>query len=99
MTTFFDRTIPSDKHHALNYIIQSTTSDLFLHKMIDLWKFLKHKKSFVAFSVHDSLVIDMASDERDLINQIVKIFSRTKFGDFKVNVSVGKDFGNMRKIK
>lgn len=99
VTTFFDRTIPSDKHHALNYIIQSTTSDLFLHKMIDLWKFLKHKKSFVAFSVHDSLVIDMASDERDLINQIVKIFSRTKFGDFKVNVSVGKDFGNMRKIK
>ena len=99
VTTFFNRIIPSDDHHALNYIIQSTTSDLFLRKMIDLWKFLKDKKSFIAFSVHDSLVIDMPSDERDLINQIVEIFSRTKFGDFKVNVSGGKNYGNMRKIK
>ena len=99
VTTFFNRVIPSDEHHALNYIIQSTASDLFLYKMIDLWKFLKDKESFIAFSVHDSLVIDMASTERDLIKQIVEIFSGTKFGDFKVNVSVGKDFGNMRKVK
>ena len=97
--TFFDRIIPSDNHHALNYIIQSSTNDLFLRKMIELDHYLKDKKSYIAFSIHDSLVIDFAKEEQNLISEITRIFSGTNFGDFKANLSIGKNFGEMRKIK
>jgi len=96
--TIFDRNIPSDKHHALNYIIQSTTSDLFLRRMIEVHKLLENKKSFISFSVHDSLVIDLAEEERDILTGIVDVFSETDLGKFKVNVSAGKDYSNMRKL-
>ena len=59
---------------------------------------LDNKKSKIAFCVHDSLVIDVAKGEKDLISELVKIFSQTKFGILKTNLSMGKNFGNMRKI-
>jgi hypothetical protein len=99
VTTFFDRTIPADDHHALNYIIQSTANDLLLRKLIELDEYLKDKKSYIAFSIHDSLVIDFDKDEQNLISDIAKIFSGTNFGDFKVNLSIGKNFGEMRRVE
>jgi len=99
VNTIFGRQIQSDKYHALNYIIQSSTNDLFLRKLIELDKFLEDKKSYIAFSIHDSLVLDFAKEERNLIFEIAKIFSGTNFGDFKVNVSIGKNFGEMRGIE
>ena len=97
--TPFNRTIPADDHHALNYIIQSTTSDLFLDRMIAVHKFLSDKKSFISFSIHDSLVVDFAESERDLIFEVAQIFSRTKFSDFLTNTRVGKNYGEMEICK
>ena len=56
--TCFNREIPADQHHALNYIIQSTCADLILQKMIKIHDILDGKKSTVAFCIHDSIVID-----------------------------------------
>ena len=97
--TFCDRTIPSDDYHALNYIVQSTTSDLFLRRMIEVHEMLKGKQSRILFSVHDSFVLDMAHSERHLVKDIVDVFANTELGKFKVNVKAGKDFGNMKEIK
>jgi DNA polymerase I-like protein with 3'-5' exonuclease and polymerase domains len=99
VSTFFNRTIPADEHHALNYIIQSTTSDLFLRRMIEVHNFLRDKKSFISFCLHDSLVIDFAEEEKHLISEIKQIFSETDLGRFVVNISVGKNFGEMKRIK
>jgi len=33
-----------------------------------------------------------------LLNQIVDTFSKNDLGTFKVNVSMGRNFGNMKKI-
>jgi len=94
--TPFGRKIEADAHHALNYIIQSTTSDLFLDRMLAVDKFLSDKKSFISFSIHDSLVIDFAESERDLIFEVAQIFSRTIFSDFLTNVREGRNYGDMK---
>jgi DNA polymerase I-like protein with 3'-5' exonuclease and polymerase domains len=99
VTTFFNRIIDSDDHHALNYIIQSTAADLFLRQMIKVWEYLKDKKSNIAFCLHDSLVIDLHHDDQNIIQEIKELFADTELGCFKVNVSHGKNFGEMVESK
>jgi len=96
ITTNFGRRIESDDRHALNYIIQSTTSDLLLKRMVELDKSLKNMKSFISFTVHDNIVLDMSADELYLIPELVKKFSDTELGKYRINMSVGKNYGNMR---
>ena len=99
MKTFFDRTIPSDDHHALNYIVQSTTSDLLLKRAIEIVKLLHGRKSYIAFTLHDSIIIDYANEDSALLCQAVDTFKATDLGEFVANVSVGKNFGNMKRLK
>jgi len=97
--TFYGKIIPSDEHHALNYIIQSTTSDLFLRRMIEVNKILESSKSHIAFCVHDSLVIDLHEEDKHLVPQIKKTFSETDLGVFKTNLSAGKNYGQLQELK
>ena len=99
VSTPYGRDIEVDEEKAVNYIIQSTTSDLFLTSAMKVDKMLEDKKSKIAFCVHDSLVLDVCHKEKDLINEIIEKFSGTKFADFKVNVSLGKNFGAMKKVR
>ena len=96
--TCFNREIEADAHHALNYIIQSTAADLFLRQMIEVWKLLKGKKSYIAFCMHDSLVIDFSEEEQFLLNELKEKFENTQFGKFKVNSSAGKNYGEMKRL-
>ena len=82
-----------------NYLIQSTTSDLVLSKAFKIVERLKEKKSFISFTLHDSIVIDYDDRERDIVGELINIFSETPFGIFKVNVSAGKSYGTMRRIE
>lgn len=96
--TPYNRAIDSDISKAVNYLIQSTASDMLLTSAIKINEQLRNKKSFVSFCIHDSIVIDMSKDDKDTIDQLTNIFSETKFGDLKVNLSIGRDFGKMRKV-
>lgn len=98
VTTFFDRRIDADSKHALNYIIQSTTSDLLLKQMLSVNDLLKDKQSFVSFCIHDNLVLDMKEEDCRDIPSIVRAFADTELGKYKVNVRVGKNFGDMKEI-
>jgi len=98
ITTCFGRKIKADKHHAVNYIIQSTTSDLFLKRTIEVDKILKGRKSYIAFTLHDSLVIDFAKEDKDLLHCAVETFQDTDLGKFAINVSVGDNFGEMKRL-
>ena len=97
--TPFDRSIEVEEAKALNYLVQSTTSDLFLNQAIKVFNMLKESDSHIAFCIHDSLVLDVSRSDRQLVSEIMSVFSQTPYGHFKTNVSFGKDFGNMRKIK
>ena len=96
--TPYGRQIEVEEEKALNYIIQSTTSDLFLTAMLKIDKMLADKRSFISFSIHDSLILDFAQEDKPLLDEIIKEFSKNKFGVFKTNLSIGKSFGSMKKI-
>ena len=94
----FGREIESDDFHALNYLIQSTCADLVLEQAVKLDNLLKNKKSKIAFIVHDSIVVDVTKEDFNMMTAMLNCFADTRLGKFKVNVSGGKTFGNMRKI-
>ena len=96
--TCFNREIPADKHHALNYIIQSTCADLILQKMIKIYDILKDRKSNISFCIHDSIVIDLHKDDKHLMKDIVDEFTNTRFGKFKSNIKTGKNFGELKEL-
>jgi DNA polymerase I-like protein with 3'-5' exonuclease and polymerase domains len=98
VTTPFGRKLDADDHHALNYLVQSTTADLVFDRMLALRDLLKDKKSFIKFCLHDSVVIDLLDEERYEIKEILEIFSNTKMGKFMASVSVGKDFGALQRM-
>ena len=54
--------------------------------------------SYIAFTLHDSIIIDFDYKEEHLINEIKSVFEQTELGYMKSNVSTGKTFGDMRKI-
>ena len=97
--TIFDRQIPADGDHALNYIIQSTTSDLFLKRMIKIDEILKDKATTIAFSLHDSLVLDFSVEDKDILRNLIDVFSDTDLGKYKINLKAGKNFGSMVELK
>jgi hypothetical protein len=95
----FGRTIPAGKHHAMSYLIQSTCSDIVLRQMIKLRKKLKESDSFVAFCVHDEVVLDMTDEECKILNELVECFANTALGNYLVNVKYGKSYGDMKECK
>ncbi len=99
VATPFKRKIEADKKHALNYLIQSTSSDVFLDRAVAVHKFLNDKKSHISMLIHDSIVLDLAECDMSELKKIVNIFSETRYGRYKVGVSAGKTFGTMRRIR
>jgi len=99
VTNPFGRIIPADEYHALNAIIQSTTSDVFLRRAIAVNKLLKNRKSLTTALIHDSMVLDFAKEDKDILKDLITEFGNTDMGLFKTNVSLGTNFGNMRRFR
>lgn len=98
LMTPYNRVINTEKDKAVNYLIQSTSSDMLLTSAMKINDMLRSKKSFVSFCIHDSVVIDMSREDKDMLQDLLSEFSKTKFGDIKANISLGQDFGRMRKV-
>ena len=98
VVTPYDRTVDVDEEKALNYLIQSSSSDMMLTAAMKLDKILSNKKSFVAFCIHDSIVLDIAAEDKELVENMREEFSKTRFGNFKTNMSLGLNFGDMKRI-
>ena len=96
--TRFNRTIPSDNHHALSYIIQSSCVDNVNRQLVKLHDRVSNYRTRVAFTLHDSIILDIPNDERKLIPELINIFADTELGNFRVNVSAGKNFGDLKRL-
>ena len=97
IVTDFDREIEADDYHALNYLIQSTASDLFLEQVHKVFKILEDNdaKSYVSMLIHDSMILDFDRMDYKLLNQIKDAFKQTRYGDFKLNIQVGRTLGDL----
>ena len=98
VTTPFGNTMPADRHHSLSYLIQGTTAEMVLRQAIKIDEFLKEYKSFISFTVHDSIIVDISKEETNLVPKLIGMFADTELGYFKVNASFGRDFGNLREV-
>jgi len=88
-----------DEHHALNYIVQSTTIDMVHEQAYKVYELLKGRKSHISFLIHDAVYIDLAEEDRYEILNLLDTFKKTRYNVFKVNVSAGKHLGEMKKMK
>ena len=98
VTTPFNRELKVDERRALNYLLQSTTSDIVLENAYKIMKVLKPRKSKVAFTMHDSVVLDFAREDYDLVKDIKEMFETNMFVRFVSTISIGKNFGNLKEI-
>ena len=99
VSTPFGRTIPCDEYHAISYLNQSTLIDLFHRQILKMNAELEKTSSFVAFVVHDCVVLDLADTDKAMLPEFIRLLSDTKYGNFPVNVKIGSDYGNMKKVK
>lgn len=94
----FGRQIVCDEFHSLNYIIQSTTSDLVLRQAIKLSNFLKNKRTKILALIHDSVILDVSAEDKSDILEMKEIFANNELGNYKVNISMGKDLSKLKRI-
>jgi len=96
--TPFGREIETDDFHALNYLLQSVSSDNCLKQAIKINKFLKGSKSFIHSIVHDSITIDLHRDDKKMVSQIQEIFEDTELGIFPSSMYFSKNYRDMEKV-
>ena len=101
VTTPFGKQInDTSRHHALNYLVQSTAAELTLKQALKLDYLLRTRGhgSQIAFLIHDAVVIDMKNEDEHLIKSLLALMASTNFGQFEVNLSKGKTLGSMEQI-
>lgn len=98
LTTPFGRRLVVDERKAQNYLLQSTTSDQVLENAYKIQKMLKGKKSKIAFTLHDSIILDMSQEDAIMLKDIKLQFEQTQWGSFMSTCKIGKNFGNLKEL-
>lgn len=99
LLTPYGRNIKVEERKAQNYLLQSTTSDIVIDNSYEIMKFLENRQSYVSFVLHDSVVLDVAKEDAELIAKIKDKFETTKWGKFLSTCKIGKNFGQMKDLK
>ena len=60
---------------------------------------LNGKKSTVAFTLHDSIILDMSQEDAIMLRDIKSQFEKTRWGNFTSTCKIGRDFGSLKEIK
>jgi hypothetical protein len=101
VTTPFRKQIPhTSRHHALNYLVQSTAAELTLKQALKVEYLLRHHSSGsrIAFLIHDAIIIDMKKEDENLLKSMVSLMSSTNFGQFRVNIKRGETLGTLKDL-
>jgi hypothetical protein len=96
--TPFGRKIEANDFHALNYLLQSSSSDNCMKQAIKIYKFLSNRSSFVHSVVHDSITIDLSFKDRHILPQVQEIFEDTELGWFKSSATAGRNYRDLEEV-
>jgi hypothetical protein len=96
--TPFLRYIETDERRSLNYIVQSTSSDVCIEQAYKLREFFKRSRTKICYLLHDSVILDFAKEDVSKFMEAKRIFGETRFGNYVVNSSIGKNFGEMKEV-
>lgn len=96
--TPFSRQIETDSRRALNYIVQSTSSDICIEQAFKLRDLFKDNETKICYLMHDSVILDCKKEDKQKMLEARRIFGDTRLGQYRVNMSIGKNFGEMNKI-
>ena len=99
LKTPYGRELKVEERKAQNYLLQSTTSDIVMENSYNIMKFLEGKKTEVAFSLHDSVILDFHKEDLNCLRELKSIFEQTPWGKFKTSCKIGKNFGNMKELQ
>ena len=99
LKTPFGRNLAVEERKAQNYLLQSTTSDQVLENAYKIQKMLSSKKSNVAFTLHDSIILDVAKEDSKILKDIKKQFEQTRWGNFVSTCKIGKTFAELKELK
>ena len=99
LKTPFGRVLAVNERKAQNYLLQSTTSDIVIQNAYKIMKMLEGKKSKIAFTLHDSIIIDMCKKDAIMLRKIKKQFEETPWGPFISTCKIGKTFGDLKDLK
>ena len=88
------------RHHALNYLVQSTAAELTLKQALKIDYILRRDGtgSTVAFIIHDAIILDLKKKDEWLLPSIKALMSSTNFGNFLVNAKKGHSLGSLKEI-
>ena len=89
------RKIQVNKKKALNFLIQSDTSDRVLKRAVELDKLLENSSSFVSHIVHDEVVIDFSEKDKNFVMQIKETFEKD---NFKANIKAGRNYLDFKEL-
>ena len=99
LTTPYGRKLKVDERKAQNYLLQSTTSDIVIENAYKIMKMLKDKKTKIAFTLHDSIILDVCRSEAHILPDVKHKFESTRWGSFLTICKIGTNFGDLRELK
>jgi len=92
------------QNQAINYEIQSTTSDCLLSSAIELHYVLAEFDAYLMLTVHDSIVIDAPKKNLKLvIDAVHRVMTRARFpeagiGPIPVGIKIGPNWGQVKLV-
>jgi hypothetical protein len=85
------------KHKLVSYMLQSYETSNNIKILYTLIRTLKPMKSKVILYNYDSFLIDACREEfKEIINNIIPIINQNKY---VINISIGKDYNSLRKLR
>jgi len=79
--------------------VQSTTIDMVHEQAYKAYELLKGRRSHISFLIHDAVYIDLAEEDRYELLNLLDTFKKTRYDMFKVNVSAGRNLGEMKELR